>query len=72
MFCMQAPSWELFTDGQYVPAIGKPLLLPPEQDESFAMEEERDPEKADDPAALAMVLDQDDLVTDGGLSYSLP
>ena len=45
MFCMQAPSWELFTDGQYVPAIGKPLLLPPEQDESFAMEEERDPEK---------------------------
>ena len=36
------------------------------------IQEERDPEKADDPAALAMVLDQDDLVTDGGLSYSLP
>lgn len=45
MFCMQAPSWELFSDGQYIQAIGKPLLLPPEQDESFAMEEERDPEK---------------------------
>lgn len=36
------------------------------------IQEERDTEKADDPAAHVVVLDQDDQVTDGGLSYSLP
>lgn len=46
MFCIQAPSWELFTDGQYLPAIRTPLLTSPDQDESFRAEIERDPEKS--------------------------
>lgn len=46
MFCIQAPSWELFTDGQYLPAIKVPLLTSPDQDESFKAEIERDPEKS--------------------------
>lgn len=45
MLCLQAPSWELFRDGHYHINIKKPLLVPPEEDESFAAEEARDPDR---------------------------